>query len=149
MKKAHLLVSFLLIMSLGCAAIIETETEFKPWRGNNSFIGQGGTVEVYGGIEFWEFGDPDKPYRIIGVIRQSKKDTHGHRMLFEKFNRNQIVKLVNQAQGDGIVKVKDRRFISGYDTQHPMNEYDNTQTTAEYSKASVLAVFKYLDANSQ
>jgi len=130
-----------------CATVIGTSTEFKAWRGDEVYKGKGGAVEIHDGVEFWEHGEPNKPYKVIGLVSQTKKASLGHEMLFGDFNQREIIEIVHRENGDGVVALKSHRFVSGYSTQLPVNEYGSAHTSAEYSEASVLAVFKYVSSN--
>lgn len=133
----------------GCATVIGTSTEFKAWRGDYIYQGKGGAVEVHNGVEFWEHGEPNKAYKVIGLVAQTKKSSLGHEMLFGDFNRGKIVKIVLREKGDGVVLMRSQNYVSGYSTNMPGNQYGSATTTAEYSEASVLAVFKYVSSNNQ
>ena len=136
------------ILASGCATIIGTETSFTPWRGEQLYKGNGGAVEEVDGVEFWKFGEPERPYKVIGLIAQKKSDDTLDKMLFDEFNIKQVIELVKENNGDGVVTVKSERFVSGYTTQMPINQYGSTTTSPEYAKASILAVFRYVTSDS-
>lgn len=137
------------IVASGCATIIGTETSFIPWRGEQLYKGTGGAVEVVDGIEFWKAGEPGRPYKIVGIISQSKSDDTLNKMLFGEYNRKQVTELVKANNGDGVVTVKSQRFVSGYTTQMPVNQYGSATTSPEYAEASILAVFRYVSTDNQ
>lgn len=152
MSQCYFIKPALIAMAMsvaGCAAIIGTETSFTPWRGEQLYKGVGGAVEVIGGVEFWKVGEPDRPYKIIGLITQKNSADSLDKMLFGEFNRKQIAKIINNNEGDGVVTLKSDRFVSGYTTQMPINEYGSITTSPEYAEASVLAVFQYVVSNDQ
>ena len=147
MSCCHIGKAVLVIMTIlasGCATIIGTETTFTPWRGEQLYKGTGGAVEVFDGIEFWTTGEPERPYEIVGIISQRKSDDSLDNMLFGEFNRKQVTELVKANNGDGVVTVKSQRFVSGYTTQMPVNQYGSATTSPDYAEASVLAVFRYV-----
>lgn len=127
----------------GCATVIGTDTSFKAWRGDQTFKGKGGTLEVFEGVEFWGSGEPPKEYEVIGVISQQKSDGTLDDLMFGKFNRQQIIDIVRREGGDGVVEVKNDRFVSGYTT----NQYSPVAVSPEYSTSSVMAVFRYVSSN--
>lgn len=137
------------ILGSGCAAVIGTETSFTPWRGEQLFKGAGGAVEIIDGVEFWKAGEPERHYKVVGLISQRKSDDTLDKMLFGEFNRKQVVDLVKANNGDGVVTIKSQRFVSGYSTQMPINQYGSATTSPEYAEASVLAVFQYVSSGSQ
>lgn len=136
-----------LILS-GCATVIGTETSFTPWRGEQQFKGTGGAVEEIDGVEFWKAGDPERSYEVIGLITQRKSDDTLNKIMFDEFNRQQVVELVKKNNGDGVVTLKSERFVSGYTTTMPINQYGSATTSPDYAKASVLAVFRYVSSDS-
>lgn len=137
------------ILASGCATIIGTETSFTPWRGEQLYKGSGGAVEVIDGVEFWKAGEPERPYKVVGLISQRKSDDALDKMLFGEFNRKQVTELVKANNGDGVVTVKSQRFVSGYTTQMPVNQYGSATTSPDYAEASVLAVFRYVSTDNQ
>lgn len=128
----------------GCASITGTETSYKPWVGDDVYQGKGGAVEVVNGVEIWEHGEPNKPYKVIGLITQSKSDDSVNQLLFGKYSQQQITDIVTKEGGDGVVVMSSKQFVSGYTTQMPMNQFDVARTSPDYSTASVLAVFRYV-----
>jgi len=108
----------------------------------------GGAVEVVNGVEIWEHGEPNKPYKVIGLITQSKSEDSVNKLLFGSYSQKQVTDIVLREKGDGVVIVSSKKFVSGYTTHMPMNQYDTARTSADYSKASVLAVFQYIDSES-
>ncbi|HYD78560.1 MAG TPA: hypothetical protein VEC06_02030 [Paucimonas sp.] len=112
----------------GCAAMIGTETQFTPWRGEPTILtGKGGAVETTEGIEFWIKGEPDKTFRVIGVISQIRSDDPFDNLIFGKFNRSQVADLVKQATGDGVVLLRS----------------DRVGTDQGIQSNSIMAVFRY------
>ena len=87
------------ILASGCATIIGTETSFTPWRGEQLYKGSGGAVEVIDGVEFWKAGEPERPYKVVGLISQRKSDDALDKMLFGEFNRKQVTELVKANNG--------------------------------------------------
>ncbi len=63
--------------------------------------------------------------------------------MFDDFNKNQIIEIVKREKGDGVVVIARDRFVSGYTTQAPINQYGSATSSAQYKEESVLAVFKY------
>lgn len=51
-----------------------SSTKFMEYRGPNIVQGKGGTLRVVDGVDFWENGDPDRKYKILGVIDDSRGD---------------------------------------------------------------------------
>lgn len=139
-----LVFSVVMVSFIGCAAVTGTQTSFKAWSGDKIYKGEGGAFEVVNGVEFWEHGEPNRPYKIVGIITQSKSEDSVNKLLFGSYSQKQITEIVRHENGDGVVVASSKRFVSGYTTHMPMNEYDTARTSADYSKASVLAVFRYV-----
>lgn len=145
--RRYIFLSLLLVSALifsGCAAVTGTETTYKSWRGDDIYQGKGGAVEVVNGVEIWEHGEPNKPYKVIGLITQSKSDDSVNKLLFGSYSQKQITDIVLREGGDGVVIMANKRFVSGYETHMPVNEYGSVRTSPDYSTASVLAVFQYV-----
>jgi len=92
MARHHLLV-------IALAAILVTScTTFTPYRGNGIVERQGGTIRVVKGIDFWENGDPDRKYCILGVIDNSSKEGWFYDMLKD----GTIAKVAREHGGDAV-----------------------------------------------
>lgn len=133
------------IVVSGCATVIGTETSFKAWRGDQTFKGKGGTLETFEGVEFWGSGEPPEEYEVVGIISQNKSDGTLDDLMFGEFNRRQIIDIVKREGGDGVVELKSGRFVSGY----RVNEYSPVPVAPEYSKSTVMAVFRYIRSNKE
>ena len=53
---------------MGCGKRI-----YKEYHGNRIFQGEGGTVRIVNGMEIWENGQPNRKYKIIGIIEEKGK----------------------------------------------------------------------------
>jgi len=147
LNKFTIIITFIVLS--GCAILIDTKTEYKEWRGNKIYQGKGGAVETVQNLEFWEHGEPNKPYKIIGVITQSKKTGTSNEFLFGNFNQGEIIEIIQNNNGDGVITLSNQKYISGYSTSAPINEYAPATTSAEYSNKSILSVFKYVNSNKK
>jgi hypothetical protein len=87
----------------GCSS-----TKFTEYHGSEVFQGTGGSVRVVDGIDFWENGDSNRKYKILGVIDES----HKHGYLPGRFNRlfsdsgdreSAIAKVAHKQGGDAVV----------------------------------------------
>ena len=150
MRNSWIILSFTaLFVYCGCAALVGTETSFQQWRGSKIYQGDGGAVETVDGIEFWSAGEPDRPYRIVGYITQSRSDDPLDKIILGTFNRHEIIGYVKNNGGDGVISVGSSRYVSGYkEDTPPMDKEFNTiprSISTEYSVSSKLVVFKYVD----
>jgi hypothetical protein len=107
-----------------------TSTSFTEYRGQGVLEGKGGTVRKVEGIEFWENGEPDRKYRILGVIDDSRGDS-----IFIPVKDSTIAKVARKRGGDAVIlAVADREF-SGFDN------YGN----AHYRRKTKMVVVKYVE----
>ena len=68
------LISLVLLPS--CSSLV-TSTQFKPWSGHDVYLGQGGTKRAVNGIDIWENGEPDRTYKVLGVLEDSTLENTG------------------------------------------------------------------------
>ena len=68
MIRKNLLIgaSFILLALSSCS------TEYMSYSGSPVMMGQGGASKNVGGIDFWAYGTPNRPYQIIGYIEDSR-----------------------------------------------------------------------------
>lgn len=118
------LVATLTLLLASCAS-----TNFKEWRGHAVVEGIGGTVRVVDGIDFWETGQPDRKFRIIGTI----DDSRGNGILGRLGEDSAIAKVAKAHGGDGVLLVGSDLLFTG---MHEGN--------ALYQRHTKLVVVKYL-----
>lgn len=129
MKYLYLCFVFLLIN--GCAYY--TNTDYKPWQGNEQFCGKGGAKTIIGDhYEVWEYGEPDKHYKILGIIEQSNSHS-----VFNGYCRKKLLAILKEQKADGVVLTNKERILSGV----------SKEGNAHYSQKKVFAVFKYVKQN--
>jgi hypothetical protein len=66
MKKTLILGAIIGLTLSACS------TEYMTYSGSPVMIGQGGASKNVGGVEFWVYGTPPRPYQIIGYIEDSR-----------------------------------------------------------------------------
>lgn len=82
------------------------------------------------GIDFWETGDPDKKYKILGVIQDDRGDS-----LFQRMGKDSsIAKLAKKKGGDAVILERSSRLFTG---ANGMGTY--------YQQYTTLSVVKYVD----
>ncbi len=125
--KHSIIVSLVLIGMLvaGC-----TTTTFTEYRGDGIRQGKGGTVRNVQGIDFWENGEPDRKYRILGVIDDARKDS-----IFVPGKDGAVAKLARERGGDAVILAGGDRELSGVDN------YGN----AHYRRITKMVVVKYVE----
>ncbi|MCX5835192.1 MAG: hypothetical protein NTV99_11935 [Deltaproteobacteria bacterium] len=92
----HVLVCLLVT---GCAT-----ATFKPWSGAEVYEGKGGALRNVGGIDVWEHGEPDRPYRIIGIIDCGVPITGGVWLAISLLTTDsQVISAAKEKGADGII----------------------------------------------
>jgi len=99
-----------LIFVAGCA----TNT-VKPWSSSEVRQGKGGSVRNVDGIDIWEHGEPDRPYKIIAVIERSAPFVPGVALLIyhAATMESALVSAAKEQGGDGIVVVESKSSYLG------------------------------------
>jgi len=121
MKTAALI--FLTIILGGCS------TEFQTFHDKGKiYSGDGGSCKNIDGIDLWYNGTPPKPYRIIGVIN----DSRGAGLISSISFESAIISKVKKNQGDAAILTDSHKEITGIHTnstsvaQVSANTYGNT-----------------------
>ena len=100
-------------------------------RGQAVIEGKGGTVRVVDGIDFWESGEPDRRYKILGLI----DDTRGEGLISRSGKDSAIAKVAREHGGDAVILSSSNREFTGVNL-------DNG--SANYRRISKLVVVKYV-----
>lgn len=125
MNPVKVLLQFAIAAALvGCGS-----TKFQEYRGSAISQGGGGTVRVVNGIDFWENGEPDRPFRTIGVIDDSRMT--GIQSLSRDKN---IASVAKEKGGDAVVLM---------DTQREARLINNGQI--RHAQKTKVAVVKYAE----
>jgi hypothetical protein len=148
---------FGVLLVTGCA--IYTQTSFSTWQGSNTYIGQGGTVKKVDGIDIWTLGEPNRPFRLLGIIQQNHFD-NGSVMstLAGMTSDSDLVEAAKQNGGDAIIYVSRDSKITGYSATGMSTGtltdaangtasgafWNSLQVNANTSTQIVVAVIKYL-----
>lgn len=114
------------ILLVSCAS-----TNFTEFRGPNIVEGKGGTIRTAKGIDFWDNGEPDRKYRILGVI----DDSRGEGLASALTKDGTIAKVAKQHGGDAVIFVRGANEFRGV----------NLQTgDVNYRRMSKFVVVKYI-----
>ncbi|MDP6585585.1 MAG: hypothetical protein QF535_13090 [Anaerolineales bacterium] len=144
MARHHLLV-------IALAAILVTScTTFTPYRGNAIVEGKGGTIRVVKGIDFWENGEPDRKYRILGVIDNSSNEGWFYDMLKD----GAIAKIARERGGDAVILSGSSREFHGVDFAGSPSSFDienisDLRIGAKYKRITKFVVVKYIFRESR
>lgn len=146
----------LLLLSLtpltSCA--LYTDTKYTEFRGDSDFYGDGGTVRTVDGIDIWETGAPNRPFRVIGRIEQTHRNDGG---ITSQIAGSQLDKtLIDEAiakGADALIAIDADSRISGFNTNASASAsggfaYGSSQTTISARDRRVFAVIVYLDRSA-
>ncbi len=117
------------VLLAGCST-----TKFTENHGSEVFQGKGGTPYAVDGIDFWETGDSDRTYKILGVIEDSHK-VGGFSALFGQDRNSAIAKIARQQHGDAVI-------FAGVDPEPASAEMERHGNHHRHTKYLVV---KYLD----
>jgi hypothetical protein len=115
------------VLLVSCAT-----TNFTEYRGESVVRGKGGAVRKVEGIDFWENGDPNRKYRILGVI----DDTRGDGLISRARKDTDIAEVARQYGGDAVVLIGSDREIRGVDVYYG---------GVDYRRITKLLVVQYVD----
>jgi hypothetical protein len=129
----------------GCAV-----TEFKAYegRGDVTIDGKGGTKVTVDGMDIWDFGDPPRKYRVLGVI----DDQRPGGIIPMNQLRGDIVRKAREAGGDAVIQLNSQSQLAGfYQTGYASGQsFGNVATASGFGTAVPLrrnyarfAVIKY------
>ena len=111
----------------GCSS-----TNFTEYRGPAVVEGKGGTVRVVDGIDFWENGEPDRKFKVLGVI----DDSRGDGLLSRMGKDSAIAKVARERGGDGVIPSGSSREFRGVDLN---------SGAAHYTRVTKVVVVKYVE----
>jgi hypothetical protein len=129
MKKSIALLFFTAVLLCGCSS-----TKFTEFKGTGVFQGTGGELRTVDDIDFWENGEPDRKYKILGTLDAGHGHRGGHLLgAFHQDRDTAIAKGVRKHGGDAVIFVaKD---------QPPSDEDD---FSGKKHQQFTLVVIKYL-----
>ncbi|WP_018291275.1 hypothetical protein [Verrucomicrobium sp. 3C] len=67
--RSHLHPGFLLLPLFFCSC---ANTTYIPYKGGARTVGKGASLHKINGIDFWTDGLPPRPYKLVGVIHDSR-----------------------------------------------------------------------------
>lgn len=157
------------MMLSGCA--LYTQTSFSEFRGPSEFAGRGGTVKSVDGIDVWTSGEPDRRFRVLGVIDQSHYNNRSIMALIAGATKEStLITIAKKHGGDAIILLGSDSVVTGsttrgwaagqssgaYSGNYSRNTYGGTysgnafaygtaRTRAITETDTRVAVIKYLD----
>jgi hypothetical protein len=116
-----------LILAAAASTLMGCTTKYKTWQGGGIQVGRGGACETVEGIEVWSHGTPNRPYRIVGLIEDSRPGG-----VIPMAMRSSAVARQAKAKGaDGLIIVNEGKEYRG--TYSSMNSHStlNAATTIQ------------------
>lgn len=107
--KAKLLGIALLILLNGCASTI-----YKPFesRGDGIVEGNGGTKTVQDGMEIWDYGDPPRKFKVLGIIEDERPGAP----LPMSMLHGDVVKKARESGGQALIQLRSDAQVVAYQT---------------------------------
>jgi hypothetical protein len=122
------------LLVAGCAA-----TTFKAWTNDEVYPGKGGTVRKVGDLDVWEYGEPDRPYRVLGIIESAVPITGSVFVLVSMASmHNDVLETAKQQGADGIM------FMKGSST----NLGTSSSGRSYFSLGKVAVAIKYVTTDA-
>lgn len=91
---------------VGCAS-----TQYKVYESQGNVIdGRGGTRTVQDGMDIWDYGDPPRKFKLIGLI----EDERPGGVIPMSQLRADIVKKAREAGGDAVIQIRSESQVMGY-----------------------------------
>ena len=140
---------FILALALifcGCAS-----TNYKSFEGKETvFDGNGGTRSTIDGIDFWEYGDPPRKYKLMGII----EDERPGGIISMARLKGDIAKKAKELSADAVIMLGSGSKVRGYVTNASVSSTFNGNSA--YSSGGAIsapvlrnnasfAVIKYID----
>lgn len=103
----HGLLIGICLFAVGCATNTVT-----PWSSSEVYYGQGGSIRNVDGIDIWEYGAPNRPFKIIAIIERGTPMSIGVALTLWNMvtMESSLVSEAKELGGDGIMKVDEVRF---------------------------------------
>lgn len=145
MRSYPLLVKSVLIIILACLLGgwgIFKDTTFTPYQGSNQYPAGSGSVKTVDGIDIWTTGDPDKRYKVIGIIEQSHRKTVSATFSFLTGMglESELVEVAKKNGADAVVALSEKSQITGLNTR---GTYAESTSTTRYAAVQYIKTEKY------
>lgn len=109
MKAATPLLLWIVFALAACAT-----TTFKTFetRGDSVVEGRGGTKTMHDGMEIWDYGDPPRKFRVLGII----EDERPGGIIPMGQLRSDMVKKAREVGGHALIQIRSQAQVVGYQT---------------------------------
>jgi hypothetical protein len=126
---------FTMVLLCGCSSV-----KFTEYHGSTVFQGKGGALRSVDDVEIWEDGEPDRKYKILGFVEESR----GHRVPLGRISRlfsnssdsdSAIVKAAHKHGGDAVI------IVGG--SQEPAS--DEGYGRGSHQRTKKVVIIKYVE----
>lgn len=119
------------LLFCGCST---PSSSFTAYHGSEVFQGKGGDEDDVDGIEIWQNGEPDRKYRILGVVAEPHRGHHMGRLsgLFGGGGSDRgsaIAKIAHDHGGDAVIVVVKEQPITDSDLDYSETSHHHRQAT--------------------
>ena len=131
----------ILLLIVGCTT--NAKVTFTSYSNNEVFEGEGGSMSVVDGVDFWNNGHPNRKYKIIGII-----DYDGTGIAISNSKKDgKIVTTCKEFNCDGVILITEQKETKTTTRSLIVAEKDTMIETQQVSHRNILKyeVIKYLD----
>src|SRR5262245_31581413 len=132
---------------MGCAT-----TTYKPFetRGDAVFDGKGGVRSTQDGMDIWDFGDPPRRYKVLGIIDDERPGDAGAMSRLY----GDVARKARDVGGHALIQVRNRSQLVGQQTTdnmtatapgNPAPAMETTGATPVRKNTAQFLVIRYLD----
>lgn len=137
---------FAIILPVCMALSACVSTKFMPYEAaNNVFEGKGGTREVVDGIDMWNYGEPPRKYRVIGIIEDSRYAGPVNMAM----RSGDLARKAKESGGQGIIRISEGSQITGASTTGAAfgagnSAFGSSSTMMHRNASGMYAVIQYV-----
>jgi len=122
----------LFLIPLCLCALACSTTKYYKYHGDAVVEGKGGTVRHVKGIDFWENGEPNRKYKVIGII----EDKRGSGFISRRGKDSNIARLAAENYEDAVIL---------FDIDSELSGVNPKSCAASYEKYSKYLVIQYIE----
>ena len=94
------------------------QTSYIAYPAPPEITGQGGTMKVVDGIEVWTAGEPNRRFKMLGIMSQSHLDNGGALSVLAGATKgSELINTAKKYDGDAIILVGTNSVIVGHTTR--------------------------------
>lgn len=112
-----------IVVGIGAGLLLSScalynQTAYTAYPAPLEITGQGGTMKVVDGIEVWTAGEPNRRFKVLGIISQSHYDNGGALSVLAGATKgSELINTAKKYDGDGIIFVGTNSVIVGHTTR--------------------------------